>query len=353
MEVKTTESESILILNLQGDLDSPSALELQKYIDLKLESGFQRFLLDLSQLATVSSGGIAFLLRLGEKSGPEKSYLSVLVSPGLEVSKLIRFFGIQKKVPIFSTQSDAKKYLNQWTGSPNHGLSGNPKVKKSETDFATVIPSKSRPSERSERDLPSTKSTGSSYPNQIQFYYKGRVPRYQTTKPKEEITRFAGKEHLENRDARGRQISEKNWGEDSEPVSILEPVTSPISGPGSLPGTGRDTGNLSGSLPPKVPAKTDTGERSKDLIQTLEDKMSELRTEFQKSEKNLEQRILEKIQSRPPVPRSSDRPVEIIDCEFCGTGLKVQKLGKYRCPKCSGEFIYTGRGSITILEKLT
>lgn len=297
MEIRTLESESSLVVNIQGALDTSNARDLEEYLESKMGAGYRKFLLDCASLESISSGGIALLVRLNAKMKSEPGLVFVLTQINQEIERILSFFGLDKKLTIYQNTTEAKNYLSKIPGSRKRVQ---PHPEKPIPPLASIQTATVR---------------RSPYQDRIRFYYKGNAPRVVEEKPKRE----------------------------EEPVSVLEPV--------SLPKVD--------SLP-KI--------QSEDILQRLETRMEEIKTELLTSNSNLEDKIRidldkkfanlgtapaaqdTKIEKLEP---AADNLVEIMNCESCGTKLRVGKFGKYQCPNCQSEFIYKGKGSFSFIEKLT
>lgn len=370
MEIRTIESESSLVVQIRGLLDTQNASDLDKFLESRIAQGYRKFLLDCKSLESISSGGIAFLLRIQAKRKSDPGLVFVLTDLNSEVSRILRFLGLRSKLTIVSTQQEGRQYLAKIPTvrkrDVTRPLSQQIHTKVSETASVAHHPS----------------------PERIRFYYRGNAPRY--TEP----TR------LEKESAVSR----------NEPVSRMEPVTledqkigTSIEGKDSSdrkisvdridpqdPKKAVDTKDNMDSISissNKAPLESDFGSES--ILQRLEERMLELKQEVKNEVKNevkgshriLEDRLKEEWnlsweswKARTPVESSvgivtpnqkvpnsqesmslqrEDVAVEeVLVCESCGTKLKVVKTGKYQCPQCRTEFLYKGRGFYSFIEKL-
>ncbi|TGK49420.1 anti-sigma factor antagonist [Leptospira kanakyensis] len=113
------------------------------------------------------------------------------------------------------------------------------------------------------------------------------------------------------------------------------------------------------------------GFRSKQLTSSpmesvLEEKLNSLRLEIKETlNHELERRFAvyksspeaeEKRVTIPSYIQSKTKQLEamerIIQCEVCGTRLRIHKFGKHECPGCATQFQMSPSGSIRFLEKL-
>lgn len=67
MNIQQETRDDVLILKLEGRLDSTSAPEFERVLLEKLASGTKRLILDLSSLVYVSSAGLRVVLLAGKK----------------------------------------------------------------------------------------------------------------------------------------------------------------------------------------------------------------------------------------------------------------------------------------------
>lgn len=360
MEIRTLESESSLVVNIKGLLDTSHARDLEKFLDSKIGNGYRKFLLDCTYLDSVSSGGIGFLIRLKSKMKSDPGLLFVFSEMNSEVLKILKFFRLDTQLEIFQKQTSAKEYLSRIPGKKKKEPSKNPDSIHSRTG-----------DRKSEDSLSTVVVKRSPYKDKIQFYYKGQTPRV--------IRR-------------------------EEPVSRLEPIS-------------EDESINTTDLPRSEKFRSESESSSDSLLERLEERMEELKMAIQEKnekeedsrKKEWENRIrdlekqnrenkealnqfkeeasrskpveireriievkdrnsepvssassaIEKEPDRVPIPKEgiSHPPEkwesEVIPCESCGISLRVRKPGKYRCPHCFSEFLYKKRDFVSFFEKLT
>jgi anti-anti-sigma factor len=333
MEIRTLESESSLILAIKGILDTSHSRDLENFIDTKMLKGYRKFLLDCSQLDSISSGGISFLIRLQEKMKATPGLICVLAELNSEISKILRFFGIEKKIASFRKQSEAKLYLSKIPSQPiNKNPSYSRSVDPNTNGEHPVIREESKIRDEFRSASPTATVSRSPYKDRIRFYYKGSTP---------------------------LQSSRKSF---SEPVSRLEPVS-------KLEPVLEEKEVVENKKEPLSPIKDSIREKpepilAEEILSKLEHKMDEIKKEVSQSREGLVELIRSDIDSKfskweqkqspvkSSITHSNSRPEEIILCESCGTRLKVRNTGKYKCPSCRSEFLYRGVDSISFLEKL-
>lgn len=296
MEIKALENESFLQLNIRGVLDTANALELENFIEKKISQGYRKFLLDLSQLETLSSGGIGFFIRILDKSKSTPKIYFAIINCHEEVLRLLRFFSLDKKLHIFKLLEKAKDFLKSL---PSEQLD-----LKNKTEYESKKPDR---------------------PLNIRFYYKGQ------TNP----ANYAYKKGL---------------------VSTMEPVQKDHE-KSTITNPNLDTENTQQNLNSTQNLQKQTTDS---IMEILDKKMESIRNELQnhisEETKKFQEKIFNAIEKKVPYLKESknrNNPQEIIPCEVCGVNLRVGKKGHYKCPCCKTEFYYKNLKSISVLEKLT
>ncbi|MCX7998088.1 MAG: STAS domain-containing protein [Leptospiraceae bacterium] len=104
------EEQSLLALNVLGDLDSTSFLDFYDYILHKFNKGYSLLILDFSGLNSISSAGISVLLRVKNKMDEENSFL-VLYNLKQEIFDLFQFLGFHKNFLIANSTQELSKVL--------------------------------------------------------------------------------------------------------------------------------------------------------------------------------------------------------------------------------------------------
>lgn len=104
------EEKSILALNVQGELDSASFLDFYDYIINKFNKGYALFILDFSELKTLSSAGISVLLRIKNKLEENNSFI-IFYKVKSEIYDLFQFLGFHKTFLIANNINELTKIL--------------------------------------------------------------------------------------------------------------------------------------------------------------------------------------------------------------------------------------------------
>ncbi|MCX7633947.1 MAG: anti-sigma factor antagonist [Turneriella sp.] len=106
LELNTSAEKDILVLELEGALDSLSAADFRRYFRQKLAEGFRAFALDCLCLEYISSAGIAALIELHTQLSAAKAKM-VLYQLSTETRQLLRFLGLEQKLPIVDDYDQA------------------------------------------------------------------------------------------------------------------------------------------------------------------------------------------------------------------------------------------------------
>ncbi|MCG9876307.1 MAG: STAS domain-containing protein [Leptospiraceae bacterium] len=335
MEVRALESESSLIVYLKGILDTSNSRDLEEYLETRISAGYQKFLLDCSHLESLSSGGISFLLRLSVKMKSNSKIVYILTQMNLEVTKLLRLFGLENRLKIYNNLEEAKSYLARLP------------LYHSQTKIKQEL---ANPLERKTKQA-----------NQIQFYYKGHA------KPSSKIRSSTSFDSSEN-ERTSSLVKSQKWKIDapsplsswqkasqisSEKISSLEPI---------------EEQNISSDSPSMLdPLEGKIQEMKSQLSKELKWEVNEginrilsaipsnIRSSGESSEANRlhhPETTSSNKNEHPSTKSNLEDKSELVFCEACGTRLRVRDFGKYKCPACLVEFTFNENGSTSFLEKL-
>jgi anti-sigma B factor antagonist len=110
MEIKTYEESIYYIIEVSGDIDAVSAVELDTQMEKALKSGKKNILVDCFALNYISSPGIGvFTSRLDEC---ERNMVKVvLYGVSEKVLKVFKILGLDKLMPFLKDQNDAKQFI--------------------------------------------------------------------------------------------------------------------------------------------------------------------------------------------------------------------------------------------------
>ena len=110
-EIALEKNESVIVLNIQGDITSFSEPFLnQAYKDAN-DQGTDKILLNLEEGAYINSGGISVLIQLLAKTEQNNQKIGII---GLSVhfTKIFNMVGITKFAKIYATREDALKAMS-------------------------------------------------------------------------------------------------------------------------------------------------------------------------------------------------------------------------------------------------
>jgi anti-anti-sigma factor len=104
-----SEEDKVIILSLNGILDSKNALDFYEFI-INLEPQFSRYIFNCDHLTAVSSSGISILLRIRKKF-IQKNYIPIFSGFNSELQDLFHFFGFNKIFYVTRNIGAAKNIL--------------------------------------------------------------------------------------------------------------------------------------------------------------------------------------------------------------------------------------------------
>lgn len=282
--------DKVFSIQLKGGLDGTSADDFYRYFESQLNKGYRKFLFQMGALDYITSNGISILIKI-HKQILKANAVYAIYGFKSEVEDVLKLLGLFDKLPIFRNHNSAESFLLQ----------------------VDVSPKETEPKEGMKNRSDMVHSEKSSKPNseenQIRFY-------------------FTGKTKVE-----GKHTSE------SEPVSKLESIQE---------------------------VSTESKSNPSPMESVLEEKLNQLRLEIKDSlNTELERRFSlyktgkdqdTKLAQIPNYIQSKTKQLEtierIIQCEVCGTRLRLSKFGKHECPSCKTQFQLSPNGSIRFLEKL-
>jgi stage II sporulation protein AA (anti-sigma F factor antagonist) len=106
MEIHTQQTDSILVVTLEGELDAYWAEEAERELWACLEQGHYRLVLDLSKLAYLSSAGLRVLLRFYQRITSLGGEL-LLAAPQPFVQEVLETSGFDRTLPVFGAVDQA------------------------------------------------------------------------------------------------------------------------------------------------------------------------------------------------------------------------------------------------------
>ncbi len=106
MEITTAAREDVMVVSVNGRVDTVSAPELEQTINQILERGKRKLLIDFSKVSYISSGGLRVLLATAKKlKEPGDRYGLCCLSA--DVHKIIRLAGFTSIFSIYSSEGEA------------------------------------------------------------------------------------------------------------------------------------------------------------------------------------------------------------------------------------------------------
>lgn len=281
--------DKVFSIQLKGGLDGTSAEDFYRYFESQLGKGYRKFLFQFGALDFITSNGISVMVKI-HKQITKIGAVYAIYGVKQEVEDVLTLVGLFDKLPIFRDHNQAESFL----------LKMEPK---------RPNPPEMKPSAES---FPPSQAGGE---NRIRFYFTGK------TREKD-------------------SSSQKN-----EPVSQLESIS---------------------EQELEEPVTQDKPNSSSPMELVLEEKLNSLRLEIKETlNHELERRFAvyktssgseEKRITIPSYIQSKTKQLEtmerIIQCEVCGTRLRLHKFGKHECPGCSTQFEVSSNGSVRFLEKL-
>ncbi|PKA10668.1 anti-anti-sigma factor [Leptospira meyeri] len=280
--------DKVFSIQLKGGLDGTSAEDFYRYFESQLNKGYRKFLFQFGALDFITSNGISVLVKIHKQTRKLGAVYSIC-GVKQEVEDVLGLVGLFDKLPIFRDHTQAESFLLR------------AELRRSE-------PTETKSSDSETKTSPISLNEE----NKIRFYFTGKS-----------------------------KSSDPSTGS-KEPVSQLESI-------------------------PEVEENQNISQKSSSPMESLlEEKLNSLRLEIKDTlNHELERRfavyktnpeIQEKPITIPSYIQSKTKQLEaverIIQCEVCGTRLRIQKFGKHECPGCSTQFQMSPSGSIRFLEKL-
>lgn len=106
LEFNTALKHDVIVIELEGALDSHSAADFRSWFQEKLTAGYRAFALDCLCLEYVSSSGITSLIDLQNTVAAQNGKV-VLYQLSSETRQLIKFLNLDKKLNLVSEYDDA------------------------------------------------------------------------------------------------------------------------------------------------------------------------------------------------------------------------------------------------------
>ena len=104
--------DSTSIIEMDGQLNSETSPDFDEYIDKLLDNNVIYMLIDMKNLAYISSEGIGAVLMIQKKIG-EKNGLAIFFNLNFEIFSLFRLLGFDKVFTIASNRAEALQILDR------------------------------------------------------------------------------------------------------------------------------------------------------------------------------------------------------------------------------------------------
>ncbi|GAB4395233.1 MAG: hypothetical protein OHK0053_01230 [Microscillaceae bacterium] len=111
MEIKEWEEEGYFGIEIYGDLDAASSIELDKTLEKVLKKETKALLIDCQHLHYIASAGLGVFISYIEPF-QEKSVFFCLYGLNDRVRDVFQILGLDKLLVIVDTKEDAKKRKN-------------------------------------------------------------------------------------------------------------------------------------------------------------------------------------------------------------------------------------------------
>jgi len=280
--MNTKRDEDILIVELDGVLDSHTAADFKVWLEEKLLQGLRAFALDCRNLKYLSSKGIGAILEI-HNLAVMKNAAFVLFRVSNEVKRLLEFLKVTDEVRVFERFDDALPVLSEFP------VIDNQKTEQSEINFP------------SEADLE----------EEVSEVIKSDEDQYQPRQTKVEVSRASS------------VYNPKSTKENSSSDSVEEEK--------KIVNKNNSIENLTVNetqVNKSVEIDNEQDNQDLDLTSHIDSEITEIphNVEAVKEKENLD------------IP--SLMTLKVVPCPNCNIQLRVSKPGKYLCPTCRVKFQY-------------
>lgn len=98
------------VMELSGRLDAEAAVELEESIILCIQSGMRDLVLDCAELTSITGAGTQSLMRVAREMQEARGKIAAC-NLHADVQAMFELCGIDKFIPAYDTQSDARMAL--------------------------------------------------------------------------------------------------------------------------------------------------------------------------------------------------------------------------------------------------
>ncbi|MCG6153169.1 STAS domain-containing protein [Leptospira bandrabouensis] len=281
--------DKVFSIQLKGGLDGTSAEDFYRYFESQLGKGYRKFLFQFGALDFITSNGISVMVKI-HKQITKIGAVYAIYGVKQEVEDVLTLVGLFDKLPIFRDHNQAESFLLK------------------------MEPKRQNPPEMKPLTEPAPQSHVGSE-NRIRFYFTGKTREKDSLSQKKEPV---------------SQLESIPEQEVEEPVSPAQPNS---------------------SSPMELVLEEKLNSLRLEIKETLNHELERRFAVYKTSSGSEEKRITipSYIQSKTKQLETMER---IIQCEVCGTRLRLHKFGKHECPGCSTQFEMSTNGSVRFLEKL-
>lgn len=106
MDIATREHETVLIFDIRGELDAKAAPDLKERLMEKINSGYHRVLVNLSDISYLDSAGLGVLVS-GLKLATRQNGDLRMWGPQDEVKNIFQLTRLNKVFQIYDTEEQA------------------------------------------------------------------------------------------------------------------------------------------------------------------------------------------------------------------------------------------------------
>ena len=111
MQITSTQHEQVTVVALNGSIDAASAREITEHLTSQINSGNVRLVLDLAQVAFMSSAGLRTILTAIKECRQHGGDLRVAAARG-EVERTLNLSGFTSILSLFPTAAEALAGFN-------------------------------------------------------------------------------------------------------------------------------------------------------------------------------------------------------------------------------------------------
>ena len=280
LSMNTLLNKDVLIIELDGALDSVTGSDFKSWIEEKMLAGHRAFALDCTRLEYISSRGIGSLLET-QSTLESSDGMLVLFSLSQEVLNLFIFLKLNTKITVFSDLNSSLEFLRS-------------KIKTTETKAADPVSTDEDQIEQDSKDL-----------------------------NKDEV-----KSELRDTAAQSATVTPQTASISSEPVAIQETAATSVT---------VDQLEAVESVKIQKPAEPEiTTEFSEAQTQSKPATTPQIP---ESQEPNPVNNPTEPTSNEPQKVSDYATPqIRMLDCANCGARLRITKPGKYLCPACRYTF---------------